>query len=160
MSDKSLNILALDMASKTGWAYFEKGEYVTSGRQDFTKKRGEDNGILFLRFRKWLLEMLHDYNIDIIGYERAHFRGGDATEIGVGLQGHCMACAREMACNLYPAHTATIKKWATGNGKASKEAMIEKAAELSGKELTEKDDDEADAIILAALVDYELNPDL
>ena len=44
-------ILALDLATHTGWAVASNdGKIISSGVQDFSKKRGEDNGLLFLRF--------------------------------------------------------------------------------------------------------------
>ena len=48
-----MKILAIDAATKTGWCFWHS-EMIESGVQDFTKQRGESNGIMFLRFRKWL----------------------------------------------------------------------------------------------------------
>ena len=84
-------ILALDLATHTGWAVASNdGKIISSGVQDFSKKRGEDNGLLFLRFKKWLKDMLKDHVLipmqqTVVAYERAHFRGGAATELCVGL---------------------------------------------------------------------------
>jgi hypothetical protein len=47
-------ILALDCATKTGWALIKEGRVYESGVQDFSKKRGESNGAMFLRFQSWL----------------------------------------------------------------------------------------------------------
>jgi len=50
------------------------------------------NGILFLKTRKWMQDMLQRHVIpygdaeNIVVYEQAHFRGGAATELCVGLQ--------------------------------------------------------------------------
>ena len=49
-----MKILGIDSATKTGWAICDGGEITASGVKDFTKKRGESNGILYLKFRKWL----------------------------------------------------------------------------------------------------------
>ncbi len=55
-------ILGLDLAQKTGWCLRANGKVVASGMQDFTKKRGESNGLLFLKFRKWFESMLLNSN--------------------------------------------------------------------------------------------------
>ncbi len=145
-------ILALDMASKTGWCLFRDGKVVESGVQDFTKRRGESNGLLFLRFRKWLRdEMSHadpDFDLTLIAYERAHLRGGAATEIAVGLQTRAQELAAELGIESAPVHTATLKKFACGNGRADKDAMKQRARELIGREPI--DDNEADAVLIGA----------
>jgi len=79
-----MNILSLDLATKTGWASNIHGR--RSGVIDFALKRGESPGMRFLRCRAWLNEMLKLLGkIDIIVYEQAHHRGGAATAVCVGL---------------------------------------------------------------------------
>ena len=51
-----MNILALDMATKTGWA-MNVGRQ--SGIQTFDVRRGESPGMRFLRCRGWLNGMLN-----------------------------------------------------------------------------------------------------
>ena len=82
-----MKILALDTATKTGWAIFDSaaGRIIESGVQDFAKRRGESNGLMFLRFRAWLSQIIATARPDLIAYERAHHRGGAATEICVNL---------------------------------------------------------------------------
>lgn len=149
-----MKILGLDMATKTGWAVIENGVYCESGVQDFTKRRGEDNGIMFLRFRKWLYDLIRAMEIDLISYERAHYRGGAATEVCVGLQTRAQELASEAEIPCNPVATTTLKKQAVGYGKASKEQMIEAAAPIIGR--GPKDDNEADAVLLAHIASMEL----
>ena len=52
----SVNILALDLATKTGWATCV-GSVVESGVQAFSVKRGESRGMRYYRFMRWLEEM-------------------------------------------------------------------------------------------------------
>jgi len=149
-------ILALDCATKTGWAvyqrYYSDGGFLTqdyfSGMQDFSKRRGESNGIMFLRFRKWLHEMKDkfDGSIDLVIYERAHHRGGAPTEIGYGLTGIVQAFAAEIGAEYDAVHTGTLKKFATGKGNAGKPDMIAYFKREIGKEPA--DDNEADAYAL------------
>lgn len=137
-------ILALDLASRTGWAIVRDGRVIESGVQDFSKRRGESNGVLFLRARKWLSEFGHPTPPDLVAYEQAHFRGGAATEICVGLQTRAQEIAVEWGVESAPVPTSTLKKWATGVGRAEKAAMIAWAASKIGRQ--PEDDNEADAI--------------
>lgn len=50
-------ILAIDAATKTGWALIREGRVYESGVQDFSKRRGESNGAMFLRFSSWLRQV-------------------------------------------------------------------------------------------------------
>lgn len=51
-------ILALDCGTKTGWCLLRDGRIYESGVEDFTKRRGESNGAMFLRFRAALICLL------------------------------------------------------------------------------------------------------
>lgn len=140
-----MNILTLDLATKTGWASNILGK--RSGVTEFQLKRGESPGMRFLRCRAWLNEMLKLFSgqIDIIVYEQAHHRGGAATAVCVGLVTEVLAFAAERNIELMPVHTATLKKFATGSGRASKEDMVQ-AAKARG--WNPEDDNEADAQLL------------
>lgn len=141
-------IIALDMAQKTGWAVVDcaDGRIIASGMQDFTKGRGESNGLMFLRFSKWLRDLpgICPSEVRIVAFERAHMRGGSATEICVGMQTRAQELAAEIGAEPAPVHTATLKKALTGNGKAGKDAMIEAARGMIGRDPI--DDNEADAV--------------
>lgn len=151
-----MRILALDMATKTGWAWVEDGNVKESGVQDFTKRRGESNGVLFLRFRKWLSDTCALVRPDLIAYEQAHMRGGAATEICVGLQTRAQEAAAELRIESVPVHTATLKKWATGSAKAEKAAMMVKAATIINRPPV--DDNEADAVCLGVCTAQSFDP--
>lgn len=149
-------IVALDCATKTGWAIAKNdGTIVESGVQDFKKKRGESNGIMFLNFRKWLWDLVQtaktlkekEPETDLIAYEQAHFRGGAATEVCVGLQTRCQEVAAMYVIESVPVATNSLKLFATGHGKADKAVMIVKAKEVLGRDPI--DDNEADAVHIA-----------
>jgi len=123
------------------------GRVVESGVADFTKKRGEGNGWLFLRFRGWLEGLLDICGPDVIAYERAHYRGGAATEVCVGLQTRVQELAEARGTPLAPVTTSELKKFATGNGRASKADMIAAARRHLGRK--PESDDEADAVMIA-----------
>jgi len=105
--------------------------------------------MLFLRFNKWLGDMYAltaDGKIDLIIYEQAHHRGGAATEIAVGLTTRVQEFAEKIRAECASVHTATLKKYITGNGRASKQDMMNWFAETVGREPV--DDNEADAMAL------------
>ncbi len=140
-----MNIFALDLATKTGWSTNIHGR--RTGVIEFPIKRGESPGMRFLRCRAWLNEMwkLLGGQVDVICYEQAHHRGGAATACCVGLITELLAFAAEHNIEIMPVHSATLKKFATGSGKANKKEMI-KAAEQQG--WNPQDDNEADACLL------------
>ena len=139
-------ILGLDLATLTGWALVRDGRVIESGVQDFTKRRGESNGLLFLRARAWLVAFGNPAP-DLVAYEAAHFRGGAATEICVGLQTRAQEQAAAWGVESAPVATGTLKKWATGSGAAKKPAMMAWAAGKLGR--APIDDNEADALAVA-----------
>jgi hypothetical protein len=139
-----MNILALDCATHLGWATRIDG-HIESGVQDFSKRRGESNGMMFLRFRKWLREF-SELNIGLVCYEAAHHRGGAAVEICVNLTGRAQEFAAAIGAETLPVHTASLKKFVTGSGRAGKEEMM---AWFEGKVGRKPiDDNEADAMAL------------
>jgi len=138
-------ILAIDAATKTGWALIKDGQVYESGVQDFSKKRGESNGAMFLRFRNWLSRML-DLNVGFVVYEQAHHRGGAATEICVNLTGRVQEACAERNIEYATVHTGTLKKWACGSGKTDKGQMMARAAAVLGREPI--DDNESDAALM------------
>lgn len=138
--------LGLDCASKTGFSFLNvtENKVIESGVQDFTKKRGESNGLMFMKFRKWLYQLMGLQRPDIVGYEQAHHRGGAATEICVGMTTRVQEICEEMGIESAPVRSTTLKKFATGKGNAGKPLMTAAATEFTGRPVTS--DDEADAI--------------
>lgn len=152
----ALPVIALDLATKTGWALRDRTGAIASGTQEFKLKRGESKGMRFLRFRKWLREMLSlaeigvSFDSDspgIIVYEQAHHRGGAATELAVGLVTDTLAEAARVSVEHMPVHTGALKKWATGKGNTGKDGMIARATELY-PDIDIIDDNHADALLL------------
>ena len=126
-----MNILALDLATKTGWALDESGR-IESGVQVFDIKRGESPGMRYVRLCRWLDEI--GAKAELVIYEQvvpapAKFGGASAREIAYGLAAHVQRwCAARKLTGLECEHTAvypsTLKKFATGKGNAKKPDMI------------------------------------
>lgn len=135
--------IALDLASKTGWAH-SSGD---SGVQAFSGKPGQR----WAQFALWFRDMADLYAFNKVVYEKCHHRGYHATH-----QGHVMIGLLEWACQelgiAEPVgiHSATIKKHATGKGNAKKEDMALAAAKRN-PDRKFIDDNEIDALFLLDL---------
>ncbi len=145
------NILALDLATKTGWAH----SLGPSGTQDFKPRRGDSPGMRWIEFRAWLVRVLDAAPTDVVGYEQAHHRGGAATHVAHSLISIVEAVTAERGIEITNRHTATIKKHALGTGRGDKDAMI-KAARVKFPRKDIADDNEADALWLLDLLTIEL----
>lgn len=144
-----MNILALDLATRTGWAH-TCGE---SGVQDFSPRRGDSPGMKWLAVRAWLARIADMAPFDLIAYEQAHHRGGAATHSAHAMIGIIEAFAAERQIEITSRHTGTIKKYATGKGNADKAVMLEAARSRWGRVI---DDNHADALWLLSLVTSEM----
>jgi len=136
-------ILSLDMATVTGYSVIENGIVRESGVWDFNRAKGEHYGHMFLKLIEKLEEKYEDGMC--VAYELAHHRAGAPTRIGVGMNGAVLQfCALHNIKDIISVHTAIIKKWATGNGRADKADMKHWASQKVGRQIN--DDNEADAI--------------
>lgn len=152
-------ILGLDIASKTGYAFYdtETNLIIESGIIDLTKRRGESSGVLFLKFRIWLETLIKKLPIDFVAYEQSHHRGGASTEITLNLTGRVQEICSDKNIEYTTVHSSTLKKFATGFGKASKKDMKKAASKIINKKVI--NDDEADAIHIARWAyEYLKNP--
>jgi Holliday junction resolvasome RuvABC endonuclease subunit len=138
-----MNILALDLATRTGWAT-GSDRVSDSGVQVSDVKRGESPGMRYVRFRRWLADMLQVYIPELVIIEQAHHRGGAATEVAAGFSTRVQEACAEKGIEHTTCHSATLKKFATGKGNAEKGAMI-LAAKVKWPDATIEDDNEADA---------------
>ena len=139
-----MKILALDIDSYCGWAH----SLGSSGVWLLKPKKDESDGIRLIRFANKLRWLKKALGIDIIAYEAA-MHGGRANRGLVThseLQGVVKALSEELKYEYKGYGPTEIKKFATGNGKASKEDMIKAACKFSGRIII--DDNEADATCL------------
>lgn len=138
-------ILGLDLGSTTGWAVADDNGITASGTWYIAPRRGESPGCRYLHLRSYLYEVLRAFDaFDLVVYEAAHHRGGAATEYAVGCVTTVQAWCAQRTIEHASVHTATLKKFATGSGKADKEKMLTAARWMAGRAVS--DDNEADAI--------------
>lgn len=141
-----INILALDQATTCGVAFqtVEMGVEYGFESWDLSKKTKESDGIKWLRFESYIEKKIKDLSIQIIAYE---LPGGQHT--GAIIHSSKMIGIIERLCakngiEYIETSSKTIKKFATGNGNANKEMMVEAARIRLGYDGSSHD--EADAL--------------
>lgn len=141
-------LLALDLGTQTGWACGPKGVVTqlppTYGTQSFALGRFDGGGMRFLRFERWLDEMLYDVGHVVYEEVRRHM-GTDAAHVYGGLQAILTKMCEDRGIPYESIPVATIKKFATGKGNANKDLMI---AAMRGRGYFPEDDNAADALAL------------
>lgn len=140
-------ILAIDPGTKTGWALMKNGKVYESGTQNFSKKDGESNGMLFIKFRNWLGSIL-DLNVKLVVYEQTFSKSRAASELLSNLRGRIEEECDARKINYTTVYATSLKKWATGSGKADKGQMMARAVAVLGRKPI--DDNESDAALIGA----------
>ncbi|WP_235567717.1 hypothetical protein [Lysobacter sp. Root690] len=142
--DDAAIVLALDLGSTMGWALSFSGQAM-SGTESFKLGRFEGGGMRYLRFVRWLDDLMRFTGpISTVYFEevRRH-KGVDAAHAYGGFMAQLTAWCERHAVPYQGVPVGTIKKFATGKGNANKDAMIE-AAKRWGH--APADDNEADAL--------------
>ena len=140
-------ILALDLGTHTGWALRSADGTIASGTIEFRNDRWQGGGMRFLRFKHWLTETRTTVGtIGAVFYEevRAH-AGVDAAHVFGGMLAILTAWCEHHSIPYEGVPVGTIKRFATGKGNASKEAVI---AAMKAKGHQPGDDNEADALAI------------
>lgn len=143
-------ILALDLATATGWALRDAQGQLTSGVQSFALRSGESSGMRLLRFRRWLREVLELGEVRLVAYEQPviHRKRRQLNRsVAHNLEGVLLPELEGRADYVSPT-PAEIKKHATGRGNASKADMVAAAQVRWEREV--QDDNEADALCVLA----------
>lgn len=136
-----------DFASLTGWAV-GGGDMprIDYGVWDLRPKTGESPGMRYVRLVAHLAELYKSYpDLVLICYEEAHHRGAAATQYAHGYIAHVQAWCAAHGIEHTSVHSGTLKKWATGSGRASKDDMIAKGREHFNLP-DDVTDDEVDAL--------------
>jgi len=144
-----MKILALDVATKTGWYNGDFG-----GTWDFSIKRDESSGMRLFRFKSKLKEIFINDKPDVLVFERTAGRHQGAIIIQSELHGVMKSLCDDYKIE-YKAYSACeIKRYATGKGNANKQAMIDSCLEKYA--INPIDDNHADAVHLWHLANKDL----
>lgn len=142
-----MRVLAIDPGSSCGFAIGRLGDAPVSGVWQLQPARGESPGMRYVRLRAHLNKMIEAYpDLGLIAFEGAHHRGGAATEYAIGCATLIQTWCADHNVQHATVHSATLKKWATGGGKANKDDML-RAGRQRFKPTTDTDD-EIDALWL------------
>jgi Holliday junction resolvasome RuvABC endonuclease subunit len=137
-----MKIIAFDLGKNFAWAWRDKKGIIA--------KTIELQGIRSHRLgelAKLLPSIFHKHQFDVAVYETPFARGRDATRSLWGIAGIIEACATNANIAVLDVATPTIKKFATGHGKAPKDGMIEASRKFG---YTNNNEHEADAVCLLA----------
>lgn len=153
--NRKRTILALDIATKTGWAIRTKDGRIFSGVWDLSNGKYDAEGTRFLymlRRLNWVTQKLG--TIDCVYFEDVKRHASHrARLVYFGYLTHVMswAAAQTPAPPLTGCGVGTIKKYATGKGRFKgdqKKPMVEAAKKRGWKF---HDDNEVDALFLLHL---------
>lgn len=146
-----MNILALDIATNTGWATQH-----ASGVWDLKTKRDESAGMKLIRLRAKLKELHELEPLQIIVWEKPAGRHKGSVIHASRLIAAVMLFCEDEKIQWREYSATEIKKHATGKGKVSKQAMIDTAIE-KWPDIEIIDDNHADALWLYDLAISDLN---
>ena len=141
-------LLALDLATKCGWALGAGKAKPRHGTAEFVNKKWDGAGVRFIKYEAWLRSMLTDHEVDLVVFEgvRAHLASAvDAAHLYGGWLTLTQKICEEMAVPYTAFGVTEIKKFWTGKGNAKKEDMI---AEARKRGLDPEDDNAADALAI------------
>lgn len=149
----SMKILALDLATTTGWALSANG-IITSGSQCFarlaaTKSRPADHqGEPFAQFHRWLAEKIRTDKPEAIAYEEVmRFPYALQAHSFCGFRGHMLALAAGYGIPCFGYPPTSVKKFWAGKGNADKHEMVAATlVKLPDVDLT--DDNQADSLAI------------
>jgi Holliday junction resolvasome RuvABC endonuclease subunit len=144
---KKLRILALDPATHCGFAHSSG----PSGMWDLSVKRDESSGMRLLRLRAELIKLHEKHGIDLLVFEASrNSKFGNAVKIAGQIQGVIEVWALDNGVEYRGYSPKEIKKHATNNGNADKDAMVA-AAEKKWPKIKIVSNDHADALHLLDL---------
>lgn len=143
-------ILALDLGTQMGWALRDRDNQIISGTISFKPGRFEGGGMRFLRFTHWMNEIWAlSGSIGAIYFEEVRRHAGtDAAHCYGGFLGVLTSWAENRQAPYAGVPVGEIKRYATGKGNASKDAMVDA---MRGLGFSVSDDNEADALALLML---------
>lgn len=141
-----MNILSLDLGTKTGFAIHLRSGETFGGTQNFSLKKKDHTALRWINFRLWLNEICNKYDIHAVVYEEVRRHSATrASHVYGGFKAILEMSCYINKCQLSGFEVGLIKKFATGKGNSGKIEMIETARSYG---FDVDDDNHADAIHL------------
>lgn len=147
----NVNVLALDLGAKTGWALRRRDAVLLHGTEDFTPRASWAPGQKWQRFRAWLSATVMHHNITQIAFEDVKRHGPGqvlAAHAYGGFRAMLEMVADQHRVTLIPFGVGQIKKHWTGSGVAKKDEMVMQAKVRGFRAV---DDNNADALAILHL---------
>lgn len=137
-------ILALDIATATGWAH-------SNGNSGVIRLRG-DVGTKAAALAEWLERTTATLGSDTLAIEHSAFgaRFAATREFHGILRGAVELTAKRMRLPVVRVNIATAKKIATGNGRAKKDQVMRAFRSFVGREPADDNEADAWAVLVAA----------
>ena len=133
-----MNILALDTAIKTGYC-----TPTTSGVIDCSVKRDQSKGMRLIIFRSEVEKLIDEHEITLVVYERPTGKRHIAKVVAANFEGVLQTLCIDKGVEYTSMSPGEVKLFATGNGNANKQIMID--ACIEELDIVPEDDNEADA---------------
>lgn len=153
----SRRIMAFDLATRTGWASYHpimvNGQVVNHVRRSGIAQFGRDKtlehpGVVWFRARTFFRSALVTQGLrtcDVVYFEEPQtFKNRAATEMAYGLKTVLEETCCDLGLPMHRVNPSTLKKHATGDGRAKKDKVVAAARERLAWNGT--DDNEADAL--------------
>lgn len=142
----NVNILALDLGTKLGWAVRARDGAVWHGTEVFTPRKSWTPGQRWLRARSFVTDLVVRHQVHAIAYEDVKRHAGTDAAHAYG----AFLCLVQMVADshraaLMPVGVGTIKKHWTGKGNADKAAM---EAQARARGFRPESDNDADALAI------------
>jgi len=141
-------VLALDLGSRLGFAYDRPDGALVTGTALFAPIKGEHPAARYVRFIKWLRQVLDISRPDAVAWERivrSQGFSGAAVAVYHGFETLLLMECYARRLRELPVAVGTWKKVVVGHGRADKEAVIRAMRELGH---LPADDNEADALAI------------
>lgn len=148
-----MKIIALDIATNTGWAVGGFDHPIVFGSRSFKNYAGQ-RAIMGNRFAVWLNDMIAELKPTHMAIEAPMYAKGGAPHLLIPLTYEAEKAANRFSLPYEEFAPRTVKKFMTGTAKATKQDMIE-AAKVIGHKVN--NDDQADAIAVLKLMESKIN---
>ena len=154
-----MKILAIDPANITGWSV----GVILSGVFHCKGKSKESPGLKFVKFRKYIKDIINDEGIDIVVYEKPGGRFFGGVRSHANFEGVLLQLLEELGINFKAYSAGEIKKHAKQQytekfqvplkGQMNKDLMVMTAGKFFDREII--DDNHADSLWLHHLAQTE-----